>query len=272
MSKTWATRLLAVAVAVGVGVVVQAPPANAGNCTDFAWITACGSVYNSTSYAVAISDNWCGDNTPRYGGSIPGCTHGTYLVSQYHWSDELVRDTDGFRSPSGCVTKFNVETAGADGSAWQIGGTYVEDRRGKSTSKWLKISDDTDIYVTSRTCGSPMAKHYVSTWADARGYQDQWCGTLGTNSTTGGGPRCAPDGWLWTASNYFFCKVSGATVTGSNNTWNSWWLLTDLDSVNSGRDGRAFVSAYYLSGGYNDTQNNRAVYWNGSTWVDFPNC
>ena len=267
--KLWVGRLLAVAVAAFASAVALPVAAHAGTCTDFWWIEACGELYNGASTGVAVSDTWCGDNTPRYGDSIPGCTN-TYIVSQYDWSSEQIQDADAFRSTAGCVTKFNVETLGADGSAWQISDSYVDDRRGKSTSKWMKFSDDTKIYVTSKTCGSMMASHYVQTWADAQGFQDQWCGYLGTNPTTGGGPRCAPNGWLWAANNYFYCKVSGGTVSGSGGTWNSWWLLTDLDSWTG--DGRAFVSAYYLSGGPNDTQNNRAAYWNGSAWVDFPNC
>ena len=46
-----------------------------------------------------------------------------------------------------------------------------------------------------------------------------------------------------------------------------------MDSYN-GRDGRSFVSAYYLTGGPNDWQNNSAYYYDSyaGQWRWIPDC
>jgi hypothetical protein len=268
--KVWASRLLVAVVAISIGAVAQAPAAHAGLACDLG--ISCGQVYTDGTVGLKIG-GWCrGDNLPVYGETpwIGSCQPALYSLVSGADSPAYVEDTDGFQSIDGCVTKYVVTTGGISSALpYHAGVTRVDDRRGKVTSKWIKLDDANHVTITSKTCGSPMTKHYVNTWADARGYQDQWCANDGPVNLD---QRCAQDGWLWKANNYFFCKILGTRVSGANNTYNDYWLLTDLDSWGAGRDGRSFVSAYYLSGGYNDTQNNRAVYWDGSHWVDFPNC
>jgi hypothetical protein len=48
-------------------------------------------------------------------------------------------------------------------------------------------------------------------------------------------------------------------------------LLTDLDAIYSGRDGRSFISAYDLTGAGNQ-DNDTAKYWNGQYRADIPSC
>ena len=87
--------------------------------------------------------------------------------------------------------------------------------------------------------GTPaLSKRWVDTFASANGY---------ASTTTSSTRR----GTLNAGTNYVFCKKRGAQVrVGSS--YNSWWLLTDLDHVVSGQVGRAWVSAYYLSRWGND--------------------
>ena len=278
--KTWMVRI-AVLSAVGIGSMVSTPSAAvAGECS----LGICGKVYNNASSGspsieiVGGADGWCwGDNKPRYAPDPFTCTHSHYYVPVGGQSNSYTPDADAFRVPAGCMVKYDV-LGGAGGSALiskiQNNWLRVEDRRGKSTSKWIKLSNDNWVSIVSYSCGSARTPLYQYTWADARGYQDQWCAQDGTSTTTGGGERCAQDGWLWAARNYFFCKIRGAAVTGNGGATNYWWLLTDLDStMDSTRDGRAFVSAFYLSGGPNDTDNNIAKYQKADgTWEWFPDC
>jgi cell wall-associated NlpC family hydrolase len=81
-------------------------------------------------------------------------------------------------------------------------------------------------------------KHWVETFAPATGYA---------------GPSTAnPQGTLNKGRNYVYCKVAGARVSRGGQ-YNHWWLRTDLDRVNPGKNGRgAYVSAFYLARWGND--------------------
>jgi hypothetical protein len=216
---------------------------------------------------------WCwNDNAPRYAvnftclntAQLPANTDsntGTYSNGGHF------KDTDSFRVDAGCVIKY---TDPALNPTWIYPyDTRVEDRRGKANDKWIKLTDEDTINISYQSCTGTPAKYYVNTWGTATGYQDQHC--YGDTKDSTDHARCNADGVLYAANNYFFCKISGDRV-GTSTTYNHYWLLTDLDSVNSGRDGRSFVSAYYLTGGPNDTQNDSAYYYNGSSWQWIPNC
>lgn len=114
--------------------------------------------------------------------------------------------------------------------------------------KWTKVYNDDAINITYQSCGSTPTKYWVDTFATAYGYQDPHC--LGDGGS-GDSARCNRDGELWAGTNYVFCKKPGDRVTFGTQ-WNHWWLLTDLDDPYDGRDGRSFVSAYYLSRWGND--------------------
>jgi len=86
-----------------------------------------------------------------------------------------------------------------------------------------------------------------------------------------GSARSQTDGVLYGARNYVICKAWGDRYPSSGSSYNHYWLLTDLDSVNSGRDGRSFVSAYFLDGAGNQA-NDTANYYDGSRWREIPNC
>ncbi|WP_455360729.1 M23 family metallopeptidase [Streptomyces sp. SYSU K21746] len=93
--------------------------------------------------------------------------------------------------------------------------------------------------------GTPAPqKYWVDTFADATGYASPHC--VGKNT-----PECAPQGTLRAGTNYVFCKVKGDRV-GDGSSFNHYWLRTDLDVVNPGGSGRAYVSAYYLQRWGND--------------------
>lgn len=93
--------------------------------------------------------------------------------------------------------------------------------------------------------GDPVpVRYWVDTYADAVGYRDVGC--VGDTAS-----RCAPQGTLRAGTNYVLCKKWGDQV-GSGAAYNHWWLLTDLDEVAPGGQGRAYVSAYYLKKWGND--------------------
>jgi cell wall-associated NlpC family hydrolase len=81
-------------------------------------------------------------------------------------------------------------------------------------------------------------KYWVDTFAAATGYA---------------GPSTAgPQGVLNKGRNYVYCKAAGARVA-KGSQFNHWWLRTDLDHVNPGKNGRgAYVSAFYLARWGND--------------------
>ncbi|MCI0687155.1 MAG: hypothetical protein L0Y54_07970 [Sporichthyaceae bacterium] len=197
----------------------------------------CGEVNNNSPLWIMVRDNWCwGDNAPRYGTSPWTCSGSIAQLypgqkSRNNLPDSF-DDTDSFRVDAGCKTKYNIPGVAHAG---------IEDRRGKAQHKWIKIQDTDTATITYQVCSGSPAKYWVDTFATATGYQDGWCYQAPVTNQ-----RCQPDGVLWSGTSYVFCKIWGKEVRVSGN-YNSWWLLTDLDSVNSGRDGRAFVSAYYLS-------------------------
>ncbi|WP_336323769.1 M23 family metallopeptidase [Streptomyces lavendofoliae] len=92
--------------------------------------------------------------------------------------------------------------------------------------------------------GGDPARVWVDTFADATGYAAVDC-------VGDGSPRCAPQGRLLKGTNYVLCKKWGDEVRVGD-SYNHWWLLTDLDEVAPGGTGRAYVSAYYLQRWGND--------------------
>ncbi|MFC7387637.1 NlpC/P60 family protein [Sphaerisporangium rhizosphaerae] len=98
---------------------------------------------------------------------------------------------------------------------------------------------------------SPGGKVWVDTFADATGYREPNTGD--------------PQGTLDKGTNYVYCRVRGAEVRHGS-AFNHWWLRTDLDRTNPGKNGRgAYVSAYYLAKWGNDEAKDN----NGR---DIPNC
>jgi hypothetical protein len=281
----WTGRLLVLVLVAISGVAVNATAAHANTCSPGG--VYCGDVVNNSSLYITVTGGtyanpggWCWgsptdpDNLPRYGYDPFSCAHYNVNVYPGQHGNQFLDDTDAFDSDAGCVIKYLVTgSAGLPYTAFAtLLTTRVDDRRGKTQDKWVKLSDDETVKITYQYCGSAMTAHYVNTRAPASGFQDQWCAQDGTDKTWGGGNRCAADGTLFRGNNYFYCKILGGQVSDSNGAYSYYWLLTDLDAMNDGHDGRSFVSAYYLSGGTNDTSNNHADYWNGSAWVSFPNC
>lgn len=100
--------------------------------------------------------------------------------------------------------------------------------------------------TSTNACGGNPApeRFWVDTFADAPGYAAVDC--VGDTS-----PRCAVQGKLLKGTNYVLCKKAGDEVRVGN-SYNHWWLLTDLDQVVPGGSGRAYISAYYLQRWGND--------------------
>jgi hypothetical protein len=104
--------------------------------------------------------------------------------------------------------------------------------------------------VLSRNgCGATnpigLTKLWVDTFATANGYNSPWCLTATPSD------YCKPNGQLDKGTSYVFCRQWGDQV-GSGGAYNRWWMITDLDRVYAGRNGRSYVSAYYLSRWGND--------------------
>ncbi|WP_394834439.1 M23 family metallopeptidase [Pendulispora rubella] len=108
-------------------------------------------------------------------------------------------------------------------------------------------------YITSDNgCGGTGGKSYVDTFDNATGYND-------ANMSDA-------QGTLFKGTNYVYCKVYGAEVR-SGDSFNHWWLRTDLDETFPGKNGRnAYVSAYYLSRWGNDEAKDN----NGNVIPDCP--
>ncbi|MER6787278.1 M23 family metallopeptidase [Streptomyces sp. NPDC000658] len=100
------------------------------------------------------------------------------------------------------------------------------------------------VTSTNACGGTTPERFWVDTFADAPGYAAVDC--VGDTS-----PRCAVQGKLLKGTNYVLCKKLGDEVRVGN-SFNHWWLLTDLDEVAPGGSGRAYVSAYYLQRWGND--------------------
>lgn len=99
--------------------------------------------------------------------------------------------------------------------------------------------------------GSSPQKYWVDTFATATGYREP-------NTKD-------PQGVLYKGTHYVYCRVRGAEVRHGSQ-WNRWWLRTDLDRTNPGKNGRgAYVSAYYLSRWGNDQAKD-------NSGRDIPNC
>ena len=276
-TRTIARIILIVVVAVtpGLGLV---SPASAATCT---FGVLCGKVVNHTTGwtmiaggSVDVQRGWCwNDNAPRYVHGSFGCQTARMLPAHTasdtgsYFNGGHMKDVDSFRVDAGCVVKY-TDPALNPALIYPYH-TRVEDRRGKVQDKWIKLGNSDTIDISYQSCGGRPAKYYVNTWATAHGYQDQHCLYDQKDSTDHA--RCNSDGVLYSARNYFFCKIWGDRV-GSANAYNRYWLLTDLDVTRAGRDGRSFVSAYFLTGGPTDSQNDSAYYFNGSTWQWIPNC
>jgi hypothetical protein len=97
----------------------------------------------------------------------------------------------------------------------------------------------------------PPGKYWVNTFAPATGY----------SSTS---EHSVPQGILNAGHNYVLCRKWGDDKQVGN-AYNHWWLLTDLDHVDPGKNGRAWVSAYYLSHQGNDQAKDTGG-------QDIPNC
>lgn len=270
----------ALALAAGGLVVTTASPAAADTCTP---IIGCGEVFNNSKESIAAAGGseddtggWCwGDNAPRY--ATPGSSPFTCKVDISYvqpgedtQGDGHFTDADSFRVDAGCKVTF-TRTSGSpiSDSSWPApdGHVYVEDRRGKAKDKWIKVTDADTITIESQTCKGTPKKYYVDTWREGNGYQDPYC--KGEGDTW---DRCKSDGNLHVARNYFFCKQKGLQV-GTTFDNNYWWLLTDLDTTHKGRDGRAWVPAYNLTGEGNSA-NHSANYYDKESgeWKPIPDC
>lgn len=93
----------------------------------------------------------------------------------------------------------------------------------------------------------PAGTYWVDTFANAPGY-----------ATPGG----TQTGTLYAGRNYVYCRQWGPNVQVGN-SFNHWWLKTDLDTGNPWQN--QWVSAYYLSRWGNDQAKDN----NGN---DIPNC
>lgn len=94
-------------------------------------------------------------------------------------------------------------------------------------------------------------RYWVDTFANATGYREP-----NTND---------PQGTLNKGTNYVYCRIWGAEVRNGNQ-FNHWWLRTDLDRTDPGKNGRgAYVSAYHLARWGNDEAKDNAG-------RDIPNC
>ncbi|MEU8574445.1 M23 family metallopeptidase [Streptomyces asoensis] len=100
------------------------------------------------------------------------------------------------------------------------------------------------VTSTNACGGTSPDRYWVDTFTDAPGYAAVDC--VGETA-----PRCAVQGTLLKGTNYVLCKKAGDEVRVGN-SFNHWWLLTDLDEVVPGGSGRAYVSAYYLQRWGND--------------------
>lgn len=99
--------------------------------------------------------------------------------------------------------------------------------------------------------GGNDGKYWVDTFADATGYREPRPGD--------------PQGVLNKGTNYVYCRVWGEKVQHGSQ-YNHWWLRTDLDRTNPGKNGRgAYVSAYYLKRWGNDEAKD-------NSGRDLPNC
>ncbi|MDX3132150.1 M23 family metallopeptidase [Streptomyces europaeiscabiei] len=116
----------------------------------------------------------------------------------------------------------------------------------QGTEYRLSPGDNFPKVTSTNACGGggEPTKYWVDTFADATGYAAVDC--VGDSR-----PQCAPQGKLYKGTNYVLCKKWGDKVEVGN-SFNHYWLLTDLDEVAPGGKGRAYVSAYYLQRWGND--------------------
>jgi hypothetical protein len=82
--------------------------------------------------------------------------------------------------------------------------------------------------------------------------------------------NCDWGGSLYAGRNYVYCKVLGAPdkFFGTAYIYNHWFLKTDVDMVRPGYSNPMWVSAYYLTGPKNSS-NDTAFDENGN---EIPNC
>ncbi|WP_037702716.1 M23 family metallopeptidase [Streptomyces scabiei] len=116
----------------------------------------------------------------------------------------------------------------------------------QGTEYRLSPGDNFPKVTSTNACGGggEPTKYWVDTFADATGYAAVDC--VGDSR-----PQCAPQGKLYKGTNYVLCKKWGDKVEVGN-SFNHYWLLTDLDEVAPGGKSRAYVSAYYLQRWGND--------------------
>lgn len=106
MRKRLSAVLAAIALALGLGL-IAAQPAAAGNCTTVAGKVLCGRVTVTTTSVkgVSITNGWA----PI--GSVWSLTPG-------QTSQRYIRDTDGFRVPSGCWGHYDGTGVSYAGGVW----------------------------------------------------------------------------------------------------------------------------------------------------------
>jgi subtilisin family serine protease len=146
------------------------------------------------------------------------------------WGDE-VRDAAGNYNRWWLLTDLDVTRAGGSGRAYVS--AYYLSRWGNDEAR------DNHGRVIPDCTGKSNGKYWVDTFANGTGYSGPLAGATA-------------QGTLWKATNYVFCKKWGREIRDAAGNYNHWWLLTDLDLVNSGASGRSYVSAYYLTRWGND--------------------
>lgn len=271
-------RCLMVLLLVASGLVAGASPAAASTCAVrlFGGYYVCGVLVNNSNGVIFVGGGgppddpnnthtgWCTSNTkPIYTTNVsappPPCTSTNFLgsyVNPGESSGRYITDADSFEVAANCRVSWTATNGGSQ--------TTVTDRRGTGRNEWIKFGDTTTITINSEFCGSSPVKDYVTTFATATGYQTGYCWYTGEGANS----WCGADGILYGNVNYVFCKIYASQYPSSGSAWNHYWLLTDLDVVNSGRDDRAYVSAYFLTGAKN--QANDTAYDNNGNPI--PNC
>lgn len=133
------SRALSVLVLAGSAVFLPVQPAAA---TDFCVEPLCGDVDNrSGGHQIKVAGCWPNNEPYIYKDEL-GCSR-TVEVANGHDGDEYYWDIDGFRAYKGCTT------------TWKAGDGVIhkELRKGLSTSKWIKISNDVNVTITGISCG-----------------------------------------------------------------------------------------------------------------------
>ncbi|GAA0613024.1 M23 family metallopeptidase [Kribbella sandramycini] len=150
-----------------------------------------------------------------------------------------VGNTVALGAQIGTVGNTGTNTSGSHLHYEQITGTTVRQPKFRGIEvprKWQYFQ----YAETSENCSGPVeTKFWVDTFQDAPGYA-----APGVNPSTG---------TLKKGTSYVYCRVEGPVVRVGN-SFNKWWLQTDLDVGPRNQ----FVSAYYLSRWGNDEAKDNA--------------